>query len=101
MAAITTSELSAFDTDLKSDIIWLGYGFFKKIQDGRQNFNPISESSESETFKFCPLWITAKFLRKPNHSQYNGICVEFLSHNIIRLQLVKIGILFMLSFLDD
>ena len=29
------------------------------------------------------------------------ICVEFLSHNIIRLQLVKIGILLMLSFLDD
>ena len=29
------------------------------------------------------------------------ICVEFLSHHIIRLQLVKIGISFMLSFLDD
>ena len=29
------------------------------------------------------------------------ICVEFLSHNIIRLQVVKIGILFMLSFQDD
>ena len=29
------------------------------------------------------------------------ICIEFLSHNIIRLQLVKIGILFMLSFLDN
>ena len=29
------------------------------------------------------------------------ICVEFLSHNIIPLQLVKIGILLMLSFVDD
>ena len=29
------------------------------------------------------------------------ICVEFLSHNIIMLQLVKIGILFMLSFIGQ
>ena len=29
------------------------------------------------------------------------IFVEFLSHNLILLELVKIEILFMLSFLDD
>ena len=51
------------------------------------------------TPRFGTHFIIIALSKSTNFQEY--ICVEFLSHNVIRLQLAEIGILFMLSFLDD